>query len=761
MARFAAAAVLAALAAGPCSVSALTLGAGRSSSRAALRELARGLENEAAPTPIQRVVKLLEEMKGQLESEASADAETYDKMVCWCQTNEKEKTKAIDDAETQISELEAEVGQRAARDGEVATMIQQLKRDLAERKASLETAVALREKEHGAFNSEEVELVQGIAMLRNAIEVLSKHNAGLLQISPGVKESLGAAIRWATMKREEMLELKGLTSKGDVAHKGAALLSLRSASSSSLASQDRALLKSLMLEQSTQLPTEYAAKVLAEAAAQTTSAFVQEKSAQPAGFQSYAPQSNQIFGVLQQMQEEFEGNLAQSQEGEKKAQEDFTGLKAALETEIETSSAKLDELEADFGANTKALSDAKEDLTSTREQRSEDVTFLSDLNLKCKDLDHQYQQRSKARGEEIRAVGDAVKILTEDDARTLFQKNMGTGSTFLQIAATSKEDRMRVWASAMLLRVADKLRASAGRSWIGASAPHEQLTAVALQVQLDAFTEVKKAIDVMVAELKTQMKAEVDHKAFCTKSLGENEKETYHTKETLEDITDHIAALEDAIQKLQDEIAQAHEAITNMEVQLKAAGELRKQENAEFQEEVMDQRTMQQILDKAIKRMKLVYKESLLQEEPAPPVQFQPHKESSGGSLVIGLMEQIVEDSKTAEAETAAAEQAAQTAYSEFVNDSESAIRGLNKAIEEKTKVKAQTEVERSDEESAKLNTEDKLESLEAFAADMHAQCDFVLKNFDVRQTARLQEIEALGNVKVLLSGMTADNASR
>mmetsp|Transcript_46931 Transcript_46931/g.125542 ORF Transcript_46931/g.125542 Transcript_46931/m.125542 type:complete len:685 (+) Transcript_46931:110-2164(+) len=657
--------------------------------------------------PVMKVVRLLQDMKAELQKDLDDDKAVHEQLDCWCKSNDKDKTAAIEFGDAKESQLTSYLGEAAAKMDELKTKRDATLDEVNKDEASLQEASTLRMKENQEFHAEEVNLVEAVKACDQAVTVLGKHNAGFAQVR-AIAQQLQAA---------QVMEL----------------------GRHSVQPSDMLALRSFLLKAQDSSPS-----------------FLQIP-----GFQSYAPQSNQIFGVLQQMQEEFEGNLAQSQEGEKKAQEDFTGLKAALETEIETSSAKLDELEADFGANTKALSDAKEDLTSTREQRSEDVTFLSDLNLKCKDLDHQYQQRSKARGEEIRAVGDAVKILTEDDARTLFQKNMGTGSTFLQIAATSKEDRMRVWASAMLLRVADKLRASAGRSWIGASAPHEQLTAVALQVQLDAFTEVKKAIDVMVAELKTQMKAEVDHKAFCTKSLGENEKETYHTKETLEDITDHIAALEDAIQKLQDEIAQAHEAITNMEVQLKAAGELRKQENAEFQEEVMDQRTMQQILDKAIKRMKLVYKESLLQEEPAPPVQFQPHKESSGGSLVIGLMEQIVEDSKTAEAETAAAEQAAQTAYSEFVNDSESAIRGLNKAIEEKTKVKAQTEVERSDEESAKLNTEDKLESLEAFAADMHAQCDFVLKNFDVRQTARLQEIEALGNVKVLLSGMTADNASR
>ena len=38
-------------------------------------------------------------------------------------------------------------------------------------------------------------------------------------------------------------------------------------------------------------------------------------------------------------------------------------------------------------------------------------------------------------------------------------------------------------------------------------------------------------------------------------------------------------------------------------------------------------------------------------------------------------------------------------------------------------------------------------------AADLHKSCDFTLKNFDIRQEARSQEIEALQQAKAILSG--------
>merc|ERR1719421_1935175 len=58
-------------------------------------------------------------MKAQLEKEVSGDAELYDKMVCWCETNDKEKTKAIADADASMNDLSSDIQERAAREGEL------------------------------------------------------------------------------------------------------------------------------------------------------------------------------------------------------------------------------------------------------------------------------------------------------------------------------------------------------------------------------------------------------------------------------------------------------------------------------------------------------------------------------------------------------------------------------------------------------------------------------------------------------------------
>merc|ERR1719460_2235542 len=129
-------------------------------------------------SPIKRVVSLLTKMRDELVAEADKEAEMYDKMVCWCETNEKEKTKAIADAEALDKELTAEIAERAARFGEQETEIARLKDQISEDTASLKEATSIREAEAAKFYETNKDLVQSITNVKNAVNILSKHNKG-------------------------------------------------------------------------------------------------------------------------------------------------------------------------------------------------------------------------------------------------------------------------------------------------------------------------------------------------------------------------------------------------------------------------------------------------------------------------------------------------------------------------------------------------------------------------------------------------------
>jgi len=89
-----------------------------------------------------------------------------------------------------------------------------------------------------------------------------------------------------------------------------------------------------------------------------------------------------------------------------------------------------------------------------------------------------------------------------------------------------------------------------------------------MQVQLDAFSKIKKMMDNMIADLTTQQKEEVKMKEECNTETNKNEKETFSASEDLKDSNDSIESLEDRIDTLSKQIEDAKSEIETTEVEI-------------------------------------------------------------------------------------------------------------------------------------------------------------------------------------------------
>merc|ERR1719160_899619 len=262
----------------------------------------------------------------------------------------------------------------------------------------------------------------------------------------------------------------------------------------------------------------------------------------------------------------------------------------------------------------------------------------------------------------------------------------------------------------------------------------------------------------MVADLKKEQEEEVKFKSYCNKELDANEKSTYEKTEQKEDLEANIAKLAKLIKKLTGEIGDHNNQIAETETAILKASQVREGENAEFQTVVADQRATQDILNKALGKLKEFYKGAkggaLLQNaRQEPPVKFNSYKKNAGASPVIGMIEQIIEDSKALESEAVAGETEAQASYEKFVKDSNAVIKGLSESVASKTKASATAKQDTEQAKSDLDSTVGELESLALVAQDLHGECDWVMRNFAARQKARLEEMEAIGQAKGILSG--------
>merc|ERR1719158_2606646 len=206
--------------------------------------------------------------------------------------------------------------------------------------------------------------------------------------------------------------------------------------------------------------------------------------------------------------------------------------------------------------------------------------------------------------------------------------------------------------------------------------------------------------------------------------------------------------------------------ISDMQTEMKRASEDREAENSDYQQAVSDQRITQMILDKALQRMKQVY--SMMQAPGAPhiqtsatdtdpgngPARFKKYEKNAGGGKVVAMIEGVINDSKALEADAIAAEQDAQTAYENFMKESNDSITKLSEAIANMSASKGKAEEDLSMAKEDLEQTNKELEGLHDEASDLHGSCDYLLKNFEVRQAARQNELDGLAEAKAILSGM-------
>merc|ERR1719201_1042122 len=257
---------------------------------------------------------------------------------------------------------------------------------------------------------------------------------------------------------------------------------------------------------------------------QSPSSYLEEQAA-PGFGQSYAPQSGAIFGILKQ-KEEMAG------------QEAYEDLKAAKETEIAAGQDQVATKTQELADTDEHLAQAKQDLDDTRNSLDADQKFLMNLKETCQNTDAEWAERQKARQEEIKGCGEALSILSSDDAHDTFTRTFN----FVQLRKTEKS---RDQAEKMLYTAAAKFG-------------NPRFSALASRVRLDAFGKLVDDIDGMVKDLKKEKADDIKQKDYCNDELHKNAMGQDKKKKQMERLDAKIADLTALI----DELTKSIETLT-------------------------------------------------------------------------------------------------------------------------------------------------------------------------------------------------------
>jgi len=461
----------------------------------------------------------------------------------------------------------------------------------------------------------------------------------------------------------------------------------------------------------------------------------------------YAPASGEIVGILKQMTDTMATDLADVEATEAAAIKDFNGLMAAKTKEINALTKEVETKTARIGELGVQLVTEKEDLDDTSKALMEDEAFIKDLENSCKTKEAEWATICSIRAEETLALADTIKILNDDDALELFKKTLPAAS-LLQLTANGQAVKSRAIAALQ-----------------GNGDFRLNLISLALKGKKVSFAKVLVMIDDMSALLKREQTDDNDKKEYCEKMIDQTEDKVKELELSVSDLAKAIADGKESIATLTEEIAGLSDGIKALDKQVAEATEQRKEENTEATETLAGDNAAKELIGVAKNRMNKFYNPKLYkapapvvafsQVAPAPPPEtagaYAKKGEESGG--VIAMLDMMVADLDKEITTIEVDEKEAQKEYEQFMSDSASKRASDAKSVEDKEGVKADTEARVLKEEEEKASTTKEAMATHEYLADVHADCDWLLTNFETRKTARAGEIDALTKAKAVLSG--------
>jgi len=469
---------------------------------------------------------------------------------------------------------------------------------------------------------------------------------------------------------------------------------------------------------------------------------------------SYAPKSGEIVGILKTLHDEMKKDYADATSDENSAIASFEGLVDSKKKEIEALTKKIESQTARIGALGVKLAQQANDLEDTQEGLSEDQKFLANLDKNCAQKKADWAAYKKMEATEAVALADTIKMLSSDDALELFKKTLpAAGSSFMQLTVASGAVRQRALVALKSGRKSD---------------PRLDLIELAVHGKKLGFGKIIKMIDDLVVTLKSEQAVDSDKKSYC---LAEFDKSEDKKKGLDLDISDLEKAIEDqaeSISTLKSEVAALQDGIATLDASVAEATSTRKAEHDDVVETLAGNSAAKDLLGMAKNRLNKFYNPKLYKAPPArevalqqvgvaPPaapeanLAYKKSGESSNG--VIAMIDLIVADVDKEDQTMEVEEKGAQANYEGFMSDASEKRALDSKAITDKESARAETESElQSNKDDKKSTTIEAMENAK-YIGGLHEECDWLLKYYDTRESARNGEIDAMGKAKAVLSG--------
>jgi len=643
--------------------------------------------------PIEKVIEMMSELQQKIIGEGEAAQKVYDEFAEWCEEESKNLQFEIKTGKAQAEELTSTIEKAVSDIKAGEEKIEELAAKVATAEADLKAATEIRDKEHSDFLAIEADLVDTVDALERAIGILER----------------------------------------EMAKTGGAFLQLKSAENIVAALK--------LLVQSASISTSDGERLTAFLQSQ------QESGDNDAEFGApdpavYKSKSGGIVDVLNDLLADAEGQLEDARKKESNLQNNYEMLKLELEDVIKFSGQEIDKAKKAIAACEETKAEAEGDLEVTNKALAEDIKQLADTHQECMTKAQDFEAETASRGEELKAIAEAKKIIIEMTGGATSQTY-----SFLQLTSASRLQTRADLANFEAVKYVQKLAATMHSAALAQLANRMNAAArMGAAAGEDPFAKVKGLISEMIERLLKEAAEDAAHKAYCDKEMSE-------TKAKKEELTDEITALTTKIDKMSADSAKLKEEVAILSKELadlaKSQAEmdkLREEENTAY---VKNKAEMEEGLE-GIKLALKVLREYYAKEDKA-------HKAAEGaGGGIIGMLEVVESDFSKGLAEMIAIEEEAAAEYEKQTKENEIAKTTKEQDVKYKTKESKSLDKAVAELTSDREGLQTELDAVLDYWEKIQEQCVAKPEPYEERKKRREAEIAGLKEALAILEGEAA-----
>jgi len=464
-----------------------------------------------------------------------------------------------------------------------------------------------------------------------------------------------------------------------------------------------------------------------------------------------AESSGEILGILKQLKEDMSKDLAEATSDEQGSLATYNDLVEAKNKEIEALTASIEEKMARFGELGVANAEMENDGGDTGDALGKDKTLLSDLKAGCAKRQQEWELEKKTPGEELLALADTIKMLNDDDALELFKKTLpSSAASFMQLKVSSSMMRHRALAGIHAAQKKHRGRPMMKLDFI----------ALALHGKKAGLEKVAAMIDKMMATLAGEQKEDDDKKDYCNAELDKADDEKKALTRKVADAQTAIEDAQESVSTITEEIKAIKAGLAELDGSVAIATAQRQKENAAYKQLMAENGAAKELITLAKKRLNKFYNPKLALAQiqaHAQDADFEVDKAklqaAQEANSVIAMMDTLVRDLDREMAVAETEEKNGQADYEKTMADSKETRAANLKLLEEKESAKADADAAVQTNVDEKMAQAKELHGVNGYIMGLHADCDWLLKNYDTRKGARADEIDALDKAKAVLSG--------